>query len=58
MYEHSCAKAGADGCGWSTTAGDEEELRAKLDEHVRAKHRVPGRVNDTIYNYLRRMAQR
>lgn len=58
MYEHSCQKAGADGCGWSTTAGSEDELRAKLDAHVKAKHRVAGGLTDTIYNYLRRVAQR
>lgn len=58
MYEHSCAKAGAEGCGWTTTAGSEEELRAKLNDHVIRKHRVPGGVNDTIYNYLRNVAQR
>ena len=56
MYQHSCAKAGAQGCGWSTTAGSEEELRVKLDEHVKRKHRVRGGLNDTIYNYLRRTA--
>ncbi|MDQ6614795.1 MAG: DUF1059 domain-containing protein [Actinomycetota bacterium] len=54
MYEHSCAKAGTEGCGWSTTANSEEELRAKLDAHVKKKHRVPGGTNDTIYNYLRK----
>lgn len=58
MYEHSCARAGAEGCGWSTRASTEEELRAKLDEHVKAKHRIPGGVNNTIYNYLRARAQR
>ena len=58
MYEHSCARAGAEGCGWRATAGSEDELRSKLNEHVRAKHRVPGGVNDTIYNYLRNMAKR
>ena len=58
MLENSCAKAGAEGCGWSTTAASDEELRAKLNEHVKRKHRVPGGVNDTIYNYLRSRAQR
>lgn len=58
MYEHSCAKAGAEGCGWSTTATSEDELRAKLNAHVKAKHRVPAGMTDTIYNYLRKVAQR
>ncbi|MDQ6615784.1 MAG: DUF1059 domain-containing protein [Actinomycetota bacterium] len=58
MCEHSCAKAGAGGCGFTTTANSEEELRAKLNAHVKAKHRVPGGMTDTIYNYLRKVAQK
>lgn len=37
MYEHSC-KAGADGCGFTARAGDEEELKAQLGEDVRRRH--------------------
>ena len=57
MYEHSCAKAGAQGCGWTAKANTEEELRAKLDAHVKSKHNVAV-LTDTIYNYLRKESQR
>lgn len=57
MYEHSCAKAGAEGCGFTTRAGSEEELRSKVTEHARKKHNVQV-MTDTIYNYLRDTAQR
>jgi len=30
MYEHSCAKAGAEGCGFTVRAASEEELKAKV----------------------------
>lgn len=51
MYEHSCAKAGAEGCGYTLRAASEEELRAKVSEHARKKHNVQV-MTDTIYNYL------
>ena len=57
MYEHSCAKAGAQGCGFTVRAGSEEELKAKVGEHARKKHNVAG-MTDTIYNYIRATAQR
>ena len=57
MYEHSCAKAGAVGYGWTIRAGSEEELKAKVVEHARRKHNVQG-MTDTIYNYLRQQAQK
>jgi predicted small metal-binding protein len=57
MYEHSCAKAGAVGCGWVLRAGSEEELKAKVVEHARRKHNVQG-MTDTIYSYLRQQAQK
>jgi len=41
MYEHSCAKAGAGGCGSIVRAGSEDELEAKVIEHARKKHGVP-----------------
>lgn len=56
MYEHSCAKAGAVGCRWVLRASSEEELKAKVVEHARKKHKVQG-MTDTIYNYLRQQAQ-
>ncbi len=51
MYEHSCARAGARGCGFTARANSEEELRAKVTEHARKKHNVKV-MTDTIYNYL------
>ncbi len=57
MYEHSCAKAGAEGCGFTVRAASEEELKAKVGEHARKKHNVKV-MTDTIYNYLRETAQR
>jgi len=52
MYEHSCSKASAAGCGYVVRAGSEEELKAKVAEHARKKHNVQG-MTDTIYNYIR-----
>ena len=57
MYEHSCAKAGAEGCGFTVRGASEEELKAKVGEHARKKHNVEV-MTDTIYNYLRETAQR
>lgn len=57
MYEHSCAKAGAEGCGYTVRAAGEEELKAKVAEHARKKHNVAG-MTDTIYNYIRDTASR
>ena len=57
MYEHSCAKAGAEGCGYTVRAGSEDELKSKVSEHARKKHNVQN-MTDTIYNYLRDKAQR
>lgn len=56
MYEHSCAKAGAEGCGYVVRAKSEEELKAKVGEHARKKHNVQG-MTDTIYTYLRDTAR-
>ena len=51
MYEHSCKRAGADGCGFTTKASSEDELRRKVTEHARKKHNVKV-MTDTIYNYI------
>ena len=40
VYQFSCRAAGAGGCGWSTRAGSEEELVAKVAEHARRAHGV------------------
>lgn len=34
----SCSDAGKD-CGWSASADTEEELMAKVTEHVKAEHK-------------------
>jgi len=57
MFEHSCKKAGADGCGWTVRANSEEELKAKVVDHARRKHNVQ-HMTDTIFNYLREAARR
>ena len=57
MFEHSCKKAGAGGCGFKASAGSENELRAVLTEHVKKRHNVNG-MTDTIYNYLRAVSAR
>ena len=56
MYEHSCAKAGAEGCGYVIRAGSEEELKAKVVAHAQRKPKVT--MTDTIYNYLRNTASK
>jgi predicted small metal-binding protein len=57
MYEHSCAKAGAVGCGWVVRANSEDDLKRKVIEHARKKHGVQG-MTDTIYTYLRDAAKK
>ena len=57
MYEHSCRKAGAEGCNYTVRAGSEEELKSKVVEHARKKHGVKN-MTDTIYNYLRDSAKK
>ena len=57
MFEHSCAKAGAEGCGYTVRAKTEDQLKAKVEEHARKKHNVQG-MTDTIYSYLRDAARR
>ena len=57
MYEHSCAKAGAEGCGYTVRAKSEDDLKAKVAEHARKKHNVQG-MTDTIYAYIRDTARR
>jgi predicted small metal-binding protein len=52
MYEHSCRKAGAEGCGYVVRAASEDELKRKVVEHARRVHGVKN-MTDTIYNYLR-----
>ena len=57
MYEHSCKKAGANGCGFTAKVGSESELRSALEAHVKKRHGVNG-MTETIYGYLRATAAR
>lgn len=57
MYEHSCARAGAEGCGFTTRANSEDELRQTVTEHARKKHNVKV-MTDTIYNYIVSVAKK
>lgn len=56
MYEYSCKSAGAEGCGFSTTANNEADLRAQITAHAVAKHNVAG-MTDTIFNYMAKGAK-
>ena len=42
----SCADAGAD-CNWSATAETEDEILAKVSEHVKADHKEL-QINDEL----------
>ena len=55
-WEFDCRTAGAEGCGWRTRAGSEEELIAKVAKHVQTKHKVKN-VSSTIANYARASAR-
>lgn len=56
MAEFSCAAAGADSCGWHTRAGSEEELVAKVGDHLAKKHKVQI-VSNTLKKYARDVAR-
>lgn len=45
----SCADAGKD-CSWSATAGTEDELLAKVAEHVKADHKEIELNDENISN--------
>ncbi|MDQ4098073.1 MAG: DUF1059 domain-containing protein [Actinomycetota bacterium] len=55
-YEFSCKTAGAEGCNWKTRAGTEDELVAKVAQHVQKVHKVKT-VSGTIANYARASAR-
>ncbi len=57
MHEHSCARAGAEGCGFTTRANSDDELRQTVTEHARKKHNVKV-MTDTIYNYIVSVAKK
>jgi predicted small metal-binding protein len=55
-YEFSCRTAGAEGCGWTTRAASEDELVAKVAQHVQKVHKVKN-VTGTIAAYARSAAR-
>jgi len=57
MYDHSCRKAGAEGCSLTVRVANEEKLKAQVGEHARKRHGVAN-MTDTIYRYLRETARR
>jgi predicted small metal-binding protein len=50
-YEVRCADAGATPCGGRITAASDEELRAKLAQHLKERHGVD-EPNETIMDHL------
>jgi predicted small metal-binding protein len=56
VAEFSCAAAGADSCGWSTSGEDEDELVAEVAEHLRTKHDVQV-VSGTLAKYALAVAR-
>jgi predicted small metal-binding protein len=55
MLNYSCAAAGADTCGFKTTATNKADLARQLAEHLRV-HRVH-QPTQTIVNYLIKVAE-
>jgi predicted small metal-binding protein len=51
-YEFDCRTAGATGCNFKARGATEDEVIAKVSEHVQKKHKVKN-VTDTIGNYAR-----
>ncbi len=50
-HEFACADAGAIGCSGKIKAADEEQLKAKLLEHVQKKHGIDA-PTQTILDHL------
>lgn len=50
-YQFRCRDAGH-ACRWQVRAGSEDELKAKLADHVKKVHNVPV-TTDTIWNFVR-----
>lgn len=50
MLKYSCAAAGADTCGFKTTATDRADLARQLAEHL--KHHQVNQPTQTIIRYL------
>lgn len=53
---YSCASAGADTCGYKTTAPDKADLARQLAGHLRDVHAVKT-PTQTIVRYLIKMAE-
>lgn len=56
MAEFSCAAAGANACGWSSSGDDEEALVAEVAEHLERKHDVQV-VSRTLAKYALAVAR-
>lgn len=56
MPEFSCAAAGADSCGWSTSAESEDEVVAEVAQHLKDKHDVE-HVTTTLAKYAAAVAR-
>jgi predicted small metal-binding protein len=54
--KYSCASAGADTCGFSTTANDKAELARQLAHHLTTVHSVKT-PTQTIVRYLIKCAE-
>lgn len=56
MPEFSCAAAGADSCGWKTSADSEDRLLEEVAEHLQHKHKV-AHVSNTLKKYAAAVAR-
>lgn len=56
MLHYSCAGAGADTCGFKTTASNQADLVRQLAEHLDRVHRVH-QPTQTIIRYLVKTAE-
>ncbi len=54
--KYSCASAGADSCGFSTTATDKADLARQLADHLSRVHAVTT-PTQTILRYLVKCAE-
>jgi len=55
MLKYSCAAAGADSCGFKTTATSRADLARQLAEHL--KHHNVQQPTQTIVRYLIQVAE-
>ena len=56
MLKYSCAAAGADTCGFKTTATSRADLARQLAEHLNRHHNVQ-QPTQTIVRYLIQVAE-